>query len=359
MSVNRKVFQLSLSVFVCIGLGFIYFSTQQVNQSLAKKNTPLSVSVISARHHTIFDEIEALGTAYANEAVYITSSVTEKIQEIRFSDGQTVKANDILVTLEQNEELAQKKAAESLILENERELNRLDDLIKKKAAAETQYDARKTLLTISQHKLAEIEARIADRTIRAPFDGKLGLRKISPGSLVSPGTIITTLDDVSKIKLDFSIPASFLDVVQEGSVIEARSSSLAKNVVQGTVTNINSRVDPKTRSVEIRAMLPNPTQTIKPGILMSVTLLRNKREALLIPEEAIIQLQSDNFIFTVNKNNIIERKKIKIGVRHPGWVEVINGIIEGEQVVIRGSTRISAGDTVTLVQVNFSPDSGN
>lgn len=343
--VIKKVTLLILVLGVFAG-GYYYQTFHQQTVAQNTLNHPMPVQVYVVAPHTIFDEIEALGTAFANEAVNVTSKATDKIQEIRFQDGQTVRKGEIIVVLEQDEEKAQLRAEEAQVLEHERELKRLEDLLKRNAAAKNEYDARKTMLAISKHRIQEIVARIENKTIRAPFDGILGLRKISVGSLVVPGDLITTLDDISQIKLDFHVPSIFLDVVKEGLTIKAESEALGQRLVRGTVTKISPRVDARTRSVEVRAILPNPEGLIKPGILLRVRLLRNERQALMIPEEAVFMLQDKQYVYSVNENNIVQRHLITLGKRQPGWVEVISGLSAGQRVITRGISRVKDSDIV-------------
>lgn len=338
---------LLIGIAIATYLAYHHFGADSALSQKMGNGQPTKVKYIEVRSTLIHDEIEALGTAFANEAVNITSTATDKITQLLFEDGQHVKKDQIIAILNIEEELAQKQAQEAQVKEHKRELSRLSELLQKNATAKNEFDARNTLLSISEQRLLEIKARIQDRTIRAPFDGIVGLRKISVGSLVEPGSVITTLDDVSKIKLDFFIPSVYLDVVKEGLQIKATSDSLPNKNFVGSVTKINSRVDAATRSVEVRAILDNPNEIIKPGMLLSVKLLRNHREALLIPEESIIQLQRFHYVLTINSDNKVERQRIQIGQRKKGWVEVISGLEGGNKVIVRGITRVKAGEVVT------------
>ncbi len=333
--------------------GMYYFNHYQNTNLEQQASQTLQVQVFPVASYTIHDEIEALGTAFANEAVDVTANSTDKLIEIKFEDGQKVKQGDILAILDQAEEQAQLGAARSQVEENERELKRLSNLLKSNAAAKNEYDARQTLLIISKSRVDEIQARINDKIIQAPFDGVLGLRKVSVGSLVEPGSLITTIDDISQIKLDFSVPSVFLDVVHEGLPIEAQSNAINK-IFRGKITKISSRVNPITRSVVVRAILPNPEEILKPGLLLSVTLFRNKREALMIPEESLIQLQNKSFVY-VTENNMVVQKEIQIGKQMAGWVEVTGGLNSGDQVMTRGQIRTRPGQEVTIEILEKQP----
>ncbi len=333
-------------VVVAIGAAGYFFINSTSEPEIRGARGPLTVSVKEAKLYRIHDEIEALGTAFANEAVNITANTTDKITEILFDDGDVVKKGQIIVRLDSDEEKAEREAELSQVAEHERELKRLSELLKRNATAKNEYDERKTLLEISISRIDGIEARIEDKTIRAPFDGLLGLRKISVGSLVEPGDLITTIDDITQIKLDFFIPSTYLDVVRPGLKIKAKSEALEK-VFSGEVTNLSSRVDPSTRAVEVRALLPNPEQLLKPGILLGVTLFRNEREAIVLPEQSTIQLQNNHYIYVIEDKKV-NRKPVQIGKRGVGWVEITSGLELGEQVMIEGHIRVRPGDEVNV-----------
>ncbi|MDJ0883761.1 MAG: efflux RND transporter periplasmic adaptor subunit [Desulfobacterales bacterium] len=306
------------------------------------------VTVFEVQPQAVFDRIEALGTTLANESAQVTAAVTEKVVAVHFEDGQRVQAGELLITLQQNEERAQRAAALEQLAENQRELKRLETLLKEDVVPQRDYDERLTLLNVTRQRIREIEARISDRTIRAPFDGFLGLRQVSVGALVEPGDLITTIDDLSRIKLDFNVPATYLSVLQPGSSIHAYSAGWGDERFEGTVATIGTRIDPETRSVLIRAIIPNREMRLRPGLLMTVQLLNRQREALMIPEEALVPVQRRHYVLTVGADLTVERKPVIIGQRQPGMVEVTQGLSPGERVIVRGTTRVQPGQKVSI-----------
>ncbi len=306
------------------------------------------VTVFEVQPQAVFDRIEALGTTLANESAQVTAAVTEKVVAVHFEDGQRVQAGELLITLRQNEERAQRAAALEQLAENQRELKRLETLLKEDVVPQRDYDERLTLLNVTRQRIREIEARISDRTIRAPFDGILGLRQVSVGALVEPGDLITTIDDLSRIKLDFNVPATYLSVLQPGSSIHAYSSGWGDERFEGTVATIGTRIDPETRAVLIRAIIPNNEMRLRPGLLMTVQLLNRQREALMIPEEALVPVQRRHYVLTVGEDLTVERKPVSIGQRQPGMVEVTQGLSPGERVIVRGTTRVQPGQKVSI-----------
>ncbi len=330
----------------------IYYFWQQYGTKASKTQPDTPVTVIKVYKDMIFDSVEALGTTYANESVDITTNITETIREIRFDDGQEVKQGDIIAVLEQSEEEAQLAAAKAQLAEHQRELKRIDSLVKQKAAAKRDYDERRTQLEVTEQQIKEITARMEDRTLRAPFDGVLGVRRLSMGALVQPGQLITTIDDIHQIKLDFNVASTYLTQLQVGTPIEAISSELGGKVFNGTIQTINSRIDPVTRSVLVRALIPNPDGLLKPGLLMRVVLLKDQRRALIVPEDAIIQKQDAHFVLTVDpEKNTVAQRKITLGTRRPGIAEVKEGLEEGELVIVRGVGRVRPDQKVSLQEV--------
>lgn len=310
------------------------------------------VAVAPARTDVMRDRIEALGTAFANESATITSTVTEKVVAVHFHDGQVVRRGDPIVTLAQQEELAARDAAVEQLAEHQRELARLQSLLQNQSIARQQVDQRKTLLSITQQRIKELEARIQDRTIRAPFDGVLGLRKISVGALVEPGDVITTIDDISRIKLDFAVPETYLGVLQTGAAVEAASRALDGRMFSGTIASIDTRVDSSTRSFVVRAVLSNPDRELKPGMLMTVIFFKDERRAVIVPEDALIPFQRKNFVLVVDpaKNGTAERREVSIGERRPGEVEIKSGLLESELVIVRGTDQVRPGSRVQILE---------
>jgi membrane fusion protein (multidrug efflux system) len=182
--------------------------------------------------------------------------------------------------------------------------------------------------------------------ITAPFDGILGLRQVSPGSLVTPGTPIATLDDISLIKLDFQVPERFLAVLAKGQEVTARSGTYPDREFDGRVTSVDSRVDPVTRSVTARAEIPNRDRLLRPGMLMSVQVFLQPRQAIVVPEIAVVQVGTESFVYRVKADGTVERAVIALGSRRQGAVEVTSGLSAGERIVVEGTVKLREGARV-------------
>jgi membrane fusion protein (multidrug efflux system) len=189
---------------------------------------------------------------------------------------------------------------------------------------------------------------VTDRLIRAPFAGVLGLRRVSVGTLVRPADVITTLDDISIIKLDFTVPESFLGALSVGMPVRAQAAAYQGRLFQGNVTGIDTRVDPVSRSVAMRAEIPNPDDTLRPGMLMTVSLLKNQRKVLAVTEQSLVPVEDRQYVFVISADNKAERREVKTGARQPGFVEVLSGLKAGERVVVEGTIRLRPGGTVRI-----------
>jgi len=314
--------------------------------------TPVIVSVTEMKDFA--DEIEALGTLRANEGVDLTSSVTEIVTKISFQDNQRVKKGDVLVEMDAAEELAELEEQKSFTSEAQRQVNRLSPLVKKGAASASILDENRRELEGARARVNAIQSRIDQRIVKAPFDGVLGLRNISVGALAQPGSMITTIDDDSVMKLDFSVPEIFLSTLKPEVVIEAKTEAYPDKVFEGHIAFVDSRIDPVTRSIEARALIDNTNGLLKPGLLMQVELQKNPRKALLIPEESLISNGPDNFVFVVKEadgQNTAERRKVEIGTRQYGEAEITHGLKGGEKIITHGTLRVRPGGAVKITAV--------
>jgi membrane fusion protein (multidrug efflux system) len=302
------------------------------------------------------DRTEALGTLRANESVVITANVTETISAIHFDDGQRVEQGDILVEMTSAEESALLEEVQARVEEAERQFDRVKSLAASGSASASLLDERRRDWDTARASLVAVESRLKDRLVKAPFAGVIGLRNISLGALVEPGDVITTLDDDRVMKLDFAVPSVFLPSLAPGLGIEARSPALGEQAFDGEISAIDTRVDPVTRSVQVRALIPNPDRVLRPGLLMRVDLLRNPRQGLTIPEAALLHRGEDHFVLALtdgaDDEPVPERRQVQIGARRPGSVEIVSGIEPGERVITHGADKAKPGEPVEILAVD-------
>jgi membrane fusion protein (multidrug efflux system) len=306
------------------------------------------VVVAPVSREEFFDRIEAIGTAFANESVVVTAQVTESVQRVNFEDGQEVEAGAVLVELTSAEESAQLAEVRANHAEALRQYQRISELVAGGSESRARLDERTAARDASEARLRELEARLADRLIRAPFRGVLGLRSVSPGTLVRPGDAITTLDDVEVVKLDFTVPETFLGALHPGLEIEAESVAFPERSFSGKVTAVDTRVDPRTRAVRARAAFPNPDHALRPGMLLTVALIANRRTSLAVPEQALVPVGQEQYVFVVDGEERAQRVLVRIGGRRPGLAEVESGLDGSELVILEGADQVRPGDLVRI-----------
>lgn len=307
---------------------------------------PVQVTTGTVAMQDWIDTIEALGTARANESLVITAKVTETVERVAFEDGDHVTAGQVLVDLSGRAEVAQLEEAVAELREAQQQLDRQTGLVEAGTIPRSQLDTQIAARDTARARMQAIRARLADRVITAPFDGVLGFRQVSPGTLVTPGTAIATLDDVRTIKLDFSVPEIFIAQLQPGNAVQARSAAWPDRVFEGTVQSVDSRVDPVTRAVVVRAAVPNPDAALRPGMLLTVRLLQAPRRTLVVPEIALIQIGGDAFVFRVKDDGTVEQVKVRAGARRRGEVELLDGVAEGDRIVVEGTVKLRSGARV-------------
>jgi membrane fusion protein (multidrug efflux system) len=322
-------------------------------QALARTTAKTLVPVITALATTepFTETLEALGTAKANESVVITPTLEERVVGVYFEDGDDVSEGQVLLKLDDSEIQFQLAEARATLMEQQKQFDRIRQLAKTNATSRSRLDEEQGLLEIAKAKVELMKAQLQDYTIRAPFSGALGTRQISTGAVVDSDTVITTLDDTTKIKLDFTVPEIYLGVLRLGMNVSARSAAYPNRKFEGTVAAISSRVDPETRTLTIRAHIPNPQRLLKPGMLLTVDLIKDRSRTLIIPEEAVILEKNKKYALVVAPDNTVKKIEIVTGRRSPGKVEVISGLSAGQQVIIKGITRVRPGTSVNVVEI--------
>ena len=289
--------------------------------------------------------VEALGTARAAEAVDLTAKVTNTVTAIRFREGARVPKGAVLIELDSAQLRAELAAAEAAEVESRSQFHRSRELATARVLSAAQLEQIEATLKANEARVAAARARLDDTILRAPFAGRTGLRRVSLGSLVTPGTVITTLDDTRTLRLDFTVPEALLGAVRAGQAVQTESVAYPGRVFRGVVESVDSRVDVATRSFMARARLPNGDDALKPGMLLTVRLAGSAARVLVIPEQALVPEQGDLYVYVV-KDGKAEKRRITLRSRLPGEVVVGEGLVAGERVVTEGTLRLRPGATV-------------
>lgn len=322
---------------------------------------PPAVDVDTVRTAAIVETREAVGTVRALESIVVTCKAAGTVRAITFEEGARVNAGDELLRLDADERIADIEQAAAEIRramaqrdETRVRLERAVALRRTGAGTEAQVADLSAQLATLESAIASAtarrkatEARLDDLTVRAPFAGRLGGRAVSVGAYIAPGTRITTLDDLSRVRLDFSVPENLLATLKPGRIVRAQSAAFGDRTFEGRVTLIDPRVDPVTRTAKLTAEFPNGDEALKPGMFLSIALeVTNKPDAVVVPEEAIVGEGLRHLLFVVKGDRTIDRRVVRIGQRQNLTVEILDGVKPGETIVVRGVQRVRPGMTV-------------
>ncbi|MGI8560502.1 MAG: efflux RND transporter periplasmic adaptor subunit [Luteimonas sp.] len=308
---------------------------------------PVPVTTTTVRMQPWSDTIGALGTVNARESVAVTAKVSETVERVHFDSGQEVVAGAPLITLSGQQQQAALAATQAEANEAERMYRRQSELAEQQLVARASLDTQRATRDAARARVAEIRADIGDRTLRAPFAGVLGIRQVSPGALVTPGTVIATLDDIARVYVDFPVPEAQLANLAAGQSVSGRSDAYPQRVFEGTVSTVETRVDPATRAVNVRADFPNPDRVLRPGMLLQVQLARPERQALQVPEIAIVQVGRESFVYRVKADGTVEQAPVEVGGRVAGRVEIVSGLAAGDRIVVDGTGKLRPGSRVS------------
>ncbi len=354
--VNRRGIAIGVAALVSFVVGLWVWLGPNANGSAAdtadraRDVRAASVVVAQPQIKPFAQEVEALGTVRANESVDITSKVADRVAVIRFKEGQQVRKGDVLVELDDAEPRAELAAAEAALAESRSQYKRSQELYQTRALSEAQMEQLKATMLSNEARAAAARSRVNDRLIVAPFSGRVGLRNVSVGGLVSPGQVITTLDDLSVVKLDFSVPELFLSALRPELPVSASATAYPGETFAGRVVSVGTRVDPTTRSVTIRALIDNREHRLRPGMFMTVKLVRAESDALMVPERAIVPEERRHYLFVVEEG-VARKREVVIGRRRPGEVEILEGVLPTDQVIVDGMLDVRDGQPVRQADV--------
>lgn len=312
---------------------------------------PANVFVETATEREFAMRIEALGTLEPNEVVDLTLNVADRVQSLYFDDGERVRKGKTLLSLAQREQIALTEAAEANAEEARQQLDRIERLVERNAVSQAELDEAKRNVNAADAQLRAVQSRQKDRVLVAPFDGVLGFRQVSVGSFVTPGDVVARLIDDSEMNLEFTVPSTFLRSLKPGTEIIARTDDLPGEIFTGQIATLDNAIDPVTRSVRVRATLPNPERTLMSGMFMEIIVTANPRQALAIPEEAIQPIGPKTFVFIVDETGgtpVAKRTEVKLGTLEGGYVEVLSGLEKNTPVITEGVIRVRDGSEVII-----------
>jgi membrane fusion protein (multidrug efflux system) len=300
-------------------------------------------------------EMQTIGSAKARESIQITAKATETISRVNFADGQSVKAGFVIAEMTSAQQGAQLAEARATLIDAGQQFQRAQLLVEKGNISQALLDQRRAAMDIASARVRNQESQLSDRVIKAPFAGVLGLRQVSPGTLVRPGDVITTLDDASTIKVDAPVAEASMSYLKENLAVEARTIAFPDRTFQGTVAGVDSRVDASARTILVRIEIPNPDGAIKPGMLLTLTLKADARRSLSVAEDSIVPLGEKRFVYVAGNDSKAERREVATGRRVQSRVEILSGLKRGEFVVTEGTVKLRPGAPITTVPPSKDP----
>lgn len=360
MSINRRVLALA-AIVVLAAAGWAFWSMNDGEPGSGRgdrSQQPVLVTLGTAELMPFIDVIEAVGSARANESIELTAKLSDTVTRLNFSDGQKVQAGHLVAEMNLSEQTADLKAAEANLREQQQALARAQQLRERGFVSNASMDALKAARDSAAARVAATRSRMADRSIRAPFSGVLGLRRVSVGALVRPGDVITTLDDISRIKIDFPVAETQLANVTLGQKVRATAAAFPGEVFAGTVESIDTRIDTASRAVTVRAVFPNDQAKLRPGMLMTVGIETRPRTSLSVAEQSLVPIETRQYVFVVAAADTAERREVKTGARIPGHVEILSGLKQGERVVVDGTLRMRPGAPIRVAGADENKQAG-
>lgn len=308
----------------------------------------IPVEVARAARQAVSDDISAIGNLVSSESVSIAPETSGRIAAIHFEDGDAVAQGAPLFDL--NPELAQAALsdAKARLILAEANFKRSDTLQRSGTTARSSHDAAVAELQAAQAAVESAEILIRKLSITAPFSGVLGFRIVSPGAYVSAGADLVRLDKIDLLKVSFSVPELHQSRIAIGQEIEVTADAVPGEKFSAKITALDPVVDVNGRALRVRADLDNAALKLRPGFLVRVTVSGNQRQAVTVPESAIIQRGEESFVYVVG-GKVATEAKVETGKRMPGTIEIISGVTEGAEVVVAGSTRLSDGAAVEIV----------
>jgi membrane fusion protein, multidrug efflux system len=308
---------------------------------------PTAVTTVRLQTQRFADRYTAIGTVKARESVTVTAKVSEIVQQVHFDSGDSVRAGAPLVTLSQQQQQAALAEAQAAADEAERLYRRQRELAGQQLIASAQLDNQRAARDAANARVGQIRAQLAERVIRAPFAGVLGLRQVSPGALVTPGTAIATLDALDRVYVDFPLPESQLARASAGLRVFGKVVAYPDRAFEGAVTTVDTRLDPVARAALVRADFANADRILRPGMLVNIELSGSERDALMVPEIAVVQVGRDSFVYRVKTDDSVEQIKVVVAARGGGRVELAGGVAVGDRIVVEGTGKLRPGAKIS------------
>ncbi|MCB1379289.1 MAG: efflux RND transporter periplasmic adaptor subunit [Alphaproteobacteria bacterium] len=306
------------------------------------------VEVARAATAQLSDDVATVGTLLAHDSVSVSAETSGRVAEILFEDGRDVTAGAPLFRLDSDLAKAALSEAKARLALAEANYGRNQALRKSGNVAQSAYDAALSELEVARSAVESAEVRLNKLTITAPFSGTLGFRTVSPGAYVNAGLALVRLDRVDRLKASFSVPELQQGLIAIGQRVEFSADALSGKTFAATVSAMDPAIDVNGRALKVHATVDNDDLRLRPGLLIRVLIKGPPREAVVVPESAVVQRGEASFVFLAANQSATEAR-VRIGKRMPGTVEIVEGVAEGADVIVAGNARLSEGTAIEIV----------
>ena len=331
--------------------------SQQAEKS-SRSDADKGVPVVTAKVEETRDDaiVGAIGTGRARQSVMLYPDETGEVQHVFVSAGDRIEKGQPVMRLDSHEAELAVRVAKTKLVEAERTLARAEQLQKKRINSQANVDDARILVDRADLELQQAEVALADQEIKAPFDGVLGIPKVERGDRVSPTTAVVTIDDRSELIVEFEVPEQYLARLKNGQKVEARTPSYRQRVFDGVITHIDSRIEPTSRTVTVRAGIPNKDDLLRPGMSFVVDLTVPGKVYPSVPELALQWRKGESYVWRV-RDKKAERVKVRSIKRLNSIILVEGDISKGDTVVIEGVHRLRPGRLVRFAEPGPVPSS--
>ena len=352
MSIFRQLVVLALLAGLAWG-GYGYWRTTQESGADAAQGggggpRPATVELASAQTRVMQRTVEAVGTTRARRSVEIVPETEGRLVALDIAPGTPVTRGEVLARLDDAIQRADLTEAEAVLQEQSNTLDRLRQLRETNAVSLASVEEAVARVAEAQARVARARRRLDDRVITAPFDGLVGLTAYDVGARVTEGEVLARLDDLSEVEVEFGLPETVFAQVARGQTLIARAAAFPDRRFEGSISEVDSRIDPVSRSFVTRALIPNPDRALPAGMFLSLTLVLEEFERIVVPEEAIVFQAAETYVFVASEGTA-RRRAVETGQRRDGVIAVTSGLAVGDAVVVRGLGRMRDGVPINIL----------
>lgn len=364
MAILRQL--LILLVLAGIGYGGWYgyqqyiAGTQEFGAAAPKRaggNRATPVKTTTAEQRTLVRQLEVVGSTRALQVIDIKPKADGTIVEIVYEAGKRLNKDDVLFRLDDAIQRADLAEAKASLAKAEQALARGRTLKQSRVVATATLEDLEAARAAAQAQVDRATQRLADRTIRAPFAGTPSIRRVDLGAQVSSDTVLTRLENLSPMLVEFQVPEQFFSIARPGLAAEATTPAWPGKTFTASLSEIDTSIDPVSRTFRVRAQMPNEDGALASGMFMRLSLQLSSDGVVMIPEQSITMEEGTPFVFVV-KDGKVERRDVQTGGREPGWVQITNGLTMGEEIVVSGISKVRPGGAVKVVNAEKAADAG-